>query len=539
MEKRVISVFLCFCLVMGAICLRLYTVTTQVDTASYISSHYKKVTLDTLRLPINDVNGKPLVNKKTENFIVAKPDKKSISLLREMLDNDDFNKITSSLLQGSAGYACVGDKYYPLCQSYITLRKNIRYSDLSAVHLIGYVNSDGNGVSGLERCFDSFLKTEVPLYAGFLCDVNGNIISGAEIETDPVYVSHKGGVTTTIDIDIQSIAEQALLNSGITNGTVMVSDAQTGEIKAVASLPVYDPDNVEVYLKDKESPLTNRALSAYAVGSVFKVVVAACALENGIDKTFSYNCNGEITVDGNVFHCNNSNAHGLLDMEAALAASCNCYFIQLSKQLGGDAISETASLFDFGRSIEIAENLFSSKGRLPTKEELKIPGNLANFSFGQGKFTATPVQMINVFNAIANNGRYTSAYCVRNATDTAGDIVYEYKPKAPVYAISEETANLLSQMLITAVNEGTAHNAYTEDFVSAGKTATAQTGIYDAEGKEKLCTWFGGFFSADDFRYSVIVVSENGTTGGEDCAPVFKEIAEKINLQNKQKTLAK
>ncbi len=529
MEKRVIAVFLSFCLIMGTLCLRLYTVTTQSDAVSYISSHYKKITLDTLRLPIYDCNGKPLVNQSTENFVVAKPTETALSLLYEMLPTDKFDEIATALVQGSAGYVSLGDEVLDSCTSFVTLKKNIRYSsNPRAVHLVGYINSDGDGVSGIERCFDSLLKTDIPLYAGFLCDVNGDIVDGAEIETNYKYNTHNGGVSTTLDIDFQSIAEEELRASRIKKGAVVVSDVKTGEIKALASIPTFDPNNVKDYLDETTSPFSNRALSAYPVGSVFKVAVAACALENGIDKSFSFNCSGAITVEGNTFHCNNSTAHGKLDMESALALSCNCYFIELSKELGGKAILETASLFGFGQTVEIAKDLYSSQGKLPSGEALEISGNLANFSFGQGAFTATPVQMINVFNAIANSGKYTPVYCVNDAKDADGNMVYSFKAKAPVHAISKETANLLLTMLTTVVKEGTARNAQTEGFDSAGKTATAQTGVYNQDGTEQLCTWFGGFFPADNPRYSVIVLAQDGTTGGTDCAPVFKSIAQRI-----------
>ncbi|MBQ8783169.1 MAG: penicillin-binding protein 2 [Clostridia bacterium] len=529
MEKRVIAVFLAFCLIMGGLCLRLYTATTDTKAASYISSHYKNITLDTLRLPIYGCDGEPLVNRTCENFVVAKPTEAAVSLLYEKLSAKEFDVIATPLLQGNAGYVNVGDKFFEQNTSYVTLKKFVRYGDNpTAVHLVGYVNSDGNGVSGIERCFDSYMKTDISLFAGFLCDVNGDFVSGAEIKTDTFYNNHKGGVYLTVDSVIQSVAQEELRASSIKKGAVLVCDTQTGEIRALASVPEFDPKNVGDFLDDKNSPLTNRALSAYPVGSVFKVVVAACALENGISKNFSYRCQGAVQVDGNTFHCNNSVAHGLLNMEGALAHSCNCYFIELVKRVGSKALLETAGALGFGNSTEIAEDLFSAKGEMPTARELKIPGNLANFSFGQGSFTATPVQIINVFNAIANAGKYTSPYCVDFVKAANGNTVYDFTSKAPVYAMSKETADTLSKMLTAVVSEGTAKNAATDGFLSAGKTATAQTGIYNENGEEQLCTWFGGFFPADKPRYSVVILAEEGTTGGEDCAPVFKAIAERI-----------
>ncbi len=529
MQKRVIVVFLSFCLVMGGLCLRLFTATTDTDAASYISSHYKTVTLDTLRLPILDCNGKPLVNQKCENFVVAKPTETAVSLLYENLNIAEFDAIATPLLQGSAGYVNVGDKFFKHNKSFVTLKRFVRYSENPlAVHLVGYVNSDGNGVSGIERCFDGMMKTNVTLSAKFLCDATGEFIDGADIEVSNLYNNHNGGVFLTIDNDIQSIVQEELRASSIKKGAVVVCDVNTGEIKAMASVPEYNPKKVGDSLEDKNSPLTNRALSAFPAGSVFKVVVAASALENGISESFSYVCNGSVTVGDKKFRCNNSISHGLLNMEKALACSCNCYFITLARQVGGKALLETASIFGFGQSTEIAKELFSSEGELPSAKELELPGALANFSFGQGRFTATPVQFANVFNSIASGGRYVVPYCVKKSLDANGKKIYKFSPRAPVCALSEETADKLLSMLVSAVNEGTAKKAKTINFLSAGKTATAQTGIYDKNGNEQLCTWFGGFFPAEKPRYSVVILSEDGTAGGEDCAPVFKVIAERI-----------
>ena len=530
MEKRIIAVFLAFCLVMGGLCLRLYTATTDTETASYIASHYKTVTLDTLRLPILDCNGELLINRTCENYVVAKPTEKAMSYLYESLSVEDFDAIATALLQGSAGYVSVGEKFLKQTAGVVTLRKFVRYGENPmAVHLVGYVNSDGNGVSGIERCFDGMLKTDVILSAKFLCDAKGEFVDGAEIKTNTLYNNHKGGVQLTLDAEIQSVVQEELRASSIRKGAVLVCDVKTGEIRAMASVPVYNPENVGASLGDGDSPLTNRALSAFSVGSVFKVVVAASALENGIDESFSYVCNGSITVGNKSFRCNNSVPHGVLNMKKALACSCNCYFIVLAQKLGGKALLETASLFGFGQSTEIAKGLFSAKGELPSKDSLELPGTLANFSFGQGAFTATPVQFANVFNAIASGGKYTKPFCVNSVSDLVGERVYDFIPKAPVVALSGSTAEKLSSMLQAVVSEGTAKNAQTEGFSSAGKTATAQTGVYNEKGEERLCTWFGGYFPAENPQYSVVIVSEDGTAGGEDCAPVFKRIAQRIS----------
>ena len=105
---------------------------------------------------------------------------------------------------------------------------------------------------------------------------------------------------------------------------------------------------------------------------------------------------------------------------------------------------------------------------------------------------------------------------------------YVNTPDAPVHAWSKNTAQKLSVMLKSVIENGTAQRAKTEGFACAGKTATAQTGSYNPDGSEKLCTWFGGYFPADNPKYTVVILKEDGSTGGADCAPVFKAIAQRI-----------
>lgn len=529
MQKRAIIVFFSICFAMGFLCVRLFTISCELSDASYIQSHYKKITLDTLRLPVYDMNGKKLLNNGTENYIAARPGEKSLETLKEILNEDEFKTISPSLLKGSPSYVDVGQKEIANNDNVITLKKYLRYSERqTAAHLLGYVNSDGSGVSGIERCFDDYLKTDIKLYAGFLSDVNGNIVNGAPIETDKRYNESKAGVYLTLDSGIQKTVEEELSVSEIKKGAVLITDTKSGAIRAIASVPTYEPADIAKSMNDPDSPLVNRALSAFPVGSVFKVAVAAAALENGFNENETYLCSGSVEIDGKIFHCNNSTAHGEINMCKALEHSCNCYFVELSRKIGADKILETAKIFGFGEKTEIAKSLYSFSGKLPTKEELKLPGNLANFSFGQGSFTATPLQIANMFSAVANKGSYTLPYSVLYAADIDGNMSYVNTPDAPVHALSKNTAQKLSVMLKSVIENGTAQRAKTEGFACAGKTATAQTGNYNPDGSEKLCTWFGGYFPADNPKYTVVILKEDGSTGGADCAPVFKAIAQRI-----------
>lgn len=529
MYKRAVTAFFLFCICLGMLCIKLFTLSFKIDAAAHIESHSKKITLDYLRLPMLDCNGELLCNYETENFVAAKPLYDVLPVFREILSKSDLKTVAETIAHGSPVCVKVKNSEEQNDLNMVTLKKYVRYPDGTFLsHLTGYVNSDGDGVSGIEKAFNTSLKTDISLCASFPCSADGQIIMGAKIETEPLYYSKNCGIKLTIDKKIQLVAEDAMKNSDIKKGAVLVCETETGAIKALASVPFFDKNNVAVSLEDDEAPLVNRALSAYPVGSVFKAAVAAAALENGIPPAFSFKCKGSYTVDGKVFHCNNGTAHGVVDMEKALVRSCNCYFIKLTQQMGYKPLLELSGILGYGKSFEIAKNLFASEGNLPTADKLRSTGQQALFSFGQGTLTATTIQIANTFTAIGNKGQYTEPYVVENLTDAKGRELYRFTPKAPIRAFSEETAQNLTKMLKSVVKDGTAKNAQSELFESAGKTATAQTGTFNPDKSEKLCTWFGGFFPADDPKYTVVILKEEGTTGGEDCAPVFKEIAEKI-----------
>ena len=529
MKKRAAAALALFILGFGAMCMRLYYLSVRADVSAYVQSHYQKITLDYLRLPVLDCRGEKICGGETESYLALKPDFDSLPLLREILTKDGLSAAAERIAKGQPVCVKVGNDMTADGENAVILKKYVRYPENSVLsHLTGYVNSDGNGVSGIEESFNEYLKTDIPLYAGFPCSALGRVMNGAAIETEPLYNSALGGVMLTVDRRIQSAAEEALRSSDIKKGAVLVTGTKTGAIRAIASVPDYDRNNVGQSLEDAGSPLINRALSAYPAGSVFKTLTAAAALESGVSPNFTVKCTGSVTVDGEVFHCNNGTSHGTVDMRKALSVSCNCYFIALAQKTGFAPLLETAGVLGFGEECEIAKGISSAKGSLPDARSLQSSGQLALLSFGQGELTATAVQIGNLFSAIGNRGEYTESYAVQSAADAYGRTVYEFTPRAPVHAFSAETADTLRQMLVSVVNEGTAKNAKTVRFESAGKTATAQTGFFNADGTEKLCTWFAGFFPADDPEYTVVVLKEDGTTGGGDCAPVYKKIAERI-----------
>ena len=309
---------------------------------------------------------------------------------------------------------------------------------------------------------------------------------------------------------------------------MIVTEVPNCEIRSCLSLPGFLPGNVAPYLKDKNSPLLNRIMCSFNLGSIFKLVTSATALEKGISEDTLYNCQGVNKVEDASFKCFNSKKHEMVNMEQALAHSCNGYFIELIKKMPYNSVLSMAKKFKLGAPLSLAPSMVSDKGVLPDEESLKNIKTLANFSFGQGKLMATPLQVAGIINTIASKGVYSSPKLVKGLTDESMRIVKkensEFKNER---IISESAAKKLKSHMKASIDYGTSEKGKPEKSEAAAKTSTAQTGIIE-DGKKVEQSWFAGFFPYENPKYSIVVLSEAGSGGGESCGPVFKEIVDRM-----------
>ncbi len=477
-----------------------------------------------LRGTIYDCNMQPLTNCETAFYAVAKPTLKAVSLLENELSPHLFSDVRQRLASGEPVGVRVSGNFSD--DDDITVISYPERYDSLACHIIGYLGGDGKGVSGVEKSFDAMLSDSGgEVYARVATDANGRVLIGEGVQISG-NVFPKSGIVLTIDRNIQQIAENALDKSGAECAAAVVMDVQTGAVRACVSRPDFDRDNIAAVLNDANSPLVNRAFSAFSVGSVFKPVVAAAALENGIDESFSYECTGRITLNGVTFNCHKKDGHGLIDMETAVALSCNTYFISLALEVGADNVIAMAKAFGFGVQTVFADSIRSSGGNLPDKLDSKAA--TANFAFGQGELTATPLQICSMMAVIANGGHKVNPYLIEGEADSQGNAIRSGGYSERRQIISQETAGLLQRFLLAVVERGSGSRARS-DFVSvAGKTATAQTGKTE-NGEEIYNAWFAGYFPADNPRYAVVILKENGGEGAVSCVPVFREIAQGIS----------
>ncbi len=526
MNKRIQSLTAAFLVAAAAVLTRLCSVLTNADAiaAGHAQGSY------ILEIPVStgtiyDRELQRLTNTATRYYAVVHPTADAVAALFTKVT--DVTALRNAAKQGSPFFCEVTDN----CISHPDIRivEVAEQGDLPqlAQHLIGY-RHEGKGVAGLQAACDPWLSA-CNTTARLECIVNatGVMLPGL---SNSVYKDGggMGGILTTLDKEVQQITEAALAESG-KNGAAVVLDIHSGEIYAMASLPVYDANHLADYLDDTDAPFLNRALCAYSVGSIFKLAIAAAAMDAGLAEGYMYTCTGRTEVYGQVFRCHTYGGHGLLSLQDALTVSCNPYFVSLSRFLSPEVLVRTADAFGFGKSIRLADGIQSAAGNLQTVKELEIEAEKANFSFGQGKLLATPLQIAAFTACIANEGVYCTPKLLLGVTED-GKSLLNATPTERTQAISAETARQLRQMMITALNTAEDAKGLPQYTTAGGKTSTAQTGRRNAEGTELCHGWMTGFFPAESPRYAVTVMIENGGYGNECAAPVFRRIIDAMTM---------
>jgi len=395
-------------------------------------------------------------------------------------------------------------------------------------HIIGYTDNSSKGQTGVEKAYDSFLtQNSGKLSVSYSIDATGRNLSGISPKVNDENFNSSAGVVLTIDKKIQQICENAMDNNNIINGACVIVRVNDGSVAGSCSRPNYDQNNIGESLTQNGSPLVNKVFTPYCVGSVFKPIIASYSLTYNINSDFTYNCKGSTTVLDTNYCCNNCNSHAIVNLESALCVSCNTYFINLLKNCDEEELYDFCCNFGFSTGTRFGDGLISAEGSLPTSKELENKGQLANFSFGQGNLTATPLQLACAYIPFCNGGVYKYPYLIKGTIDGEYNFTSGYtKPDSKV--LDTSVSEKIKELLQSVVENGNAYNAKSDKVKTAGKTGTAQSGSFDENGNEILRTWFVGFFPADNPKYTVCVMDENGSGGGIDCAPVFREIAENI-----------
>ncbi len=479
-----------------------------------------RINISRLRGTIYDCNMVPLTNNSQKTVAAVLPTPKGIMAISSCADGEALESALKVLKTDNPTICTVNDTLDGEGITFTTIYEQST-EKLSACHLIGYTDSTGHGVSGLQKAYDDFLYSEKFASALFTVGGNGDILSGVKPSFDNDISIVNSGVVTTIDINFQNIVETAA--SKLNSGCAIVAEVSNGKIRAVASVPTFDINNLVNDLQNQNSPMLNRALLPYSVGSVFKPCVAAAALEIGRGG-YAFNCKGSLEIVDRVFRCHNLSGHGDMDLRGALAQSCNCFFYNFALELGGEPIYKMVSTLSFGSKIKIADNLYAAAGVIPNIKSLNNQGTLANLSIGQGNLLLSPIVMLNLYAAIAGDGCYYLPSVIEKTLKSGEESIYDIGNKTRV--MSDKTADVLREYLQSVIKDGTGVEAAPKLCTAAGKTATAQTGRYYPDGSEITNSWFCGFFPAEQPQYVVVVMSDSRLN--VSTASIFAEIADKI-----------
>jgi len=419
-------------------------------------------------------------------------------------------------------------------------------------HVLGCVGTDEQGLTGLEKKYDDLL-TGTAGRKVTLTDAKGNALSE---DYELYYPAEEGhSIVLTIDEVLQHYLEKNLeiaYNDNDVQGSAigLVMDVNDGGVLAMASYPDFDPNDPFVLaadvqaevdaIADEEKRATARSNAVYEQwsnkcvsflyypGSTFKIITTAAALEEGlVNENSQFYCSGSLKVDGwdRPISCWKKVGHGAQNLAQVLQNSCNPAIMNIGFSLGQTRFTEYVEAFGLRdkSGIELtgeAVGLYNMNSNV----------DLAVYSFGQN-FSLTPLQMITAVSAVANGGTLLEPHIVKEVLNADGTVLESHQRAEVRQVVSQETSDLMRDMLESVVKVGTGKNAYIAGYRVAGKTGTTEKIAERNEtGKENYVTSFVAFAPADNPQIAVLILLDTPTvgniSGGINTAPVVRRFLE-------------
>ena len=373
-------------------------------------------------------------------------------------------------------------------------------------HIVGY---SSNGRAGIEALANYYLiNTSIDLADKVTLDA-----AGQKYPADNVY--------TTLDVNLQETAYKAL---AAYQGAIVVSDPKTGEILAMVSKPDFDPNNIEsewssLVSSSSNTQLLNRATQGlYPPGSTFKIVTALEYIKENPDtyKNYSYTCTGKFTVLEDSISCYHGANHGTVDLYSSFAKSCNSSFANIGMGLDKTSFAKLLDTLMFNSELPLKLNY--SKSYASCTEDISN-ADMMQLSIGQGTTSITPMHLNMITCAIANDGVLMKPYVISEVKSADGKTVESFGSSEYKRLMSEEEADILTELMEGVVESGTATKLKGLSYTAAGKTGSAE---FNSDSDSHA--WFTGFAPADDPEICVTIIIENAGSGGEYAVPVAKRI---------------
>lgn len=427
-----------------------------------------------------------------------------------------------------------------------------------ACHVIGFTNSDGVGIYGLEAYYNNLLEGTSGRY--ILAQDGKKNDMPFEYER---FIEAENGynITTTLDMYIQYELENQLEKTFNESGAGdrvcgMVYDVDTGEVLAMATYPSFDlndPYTIDEYSQaeldasglkegtDEYKTEYNRLMyrmwnnkcltETYEPGSTFKVVTSSMALEEGVVTPESpFYCAGSLMVEGwsKPISCANHNGHGAVTFRTGLQQSCNPTLMQVAALIGRERFYYYFKAFGYGGKTGI--DLPGEVGSIYASYENFSGVSLAVYSFGQ-TFKTTPVQQLRAITVVANGGYLVTPHLLREITDDDGNVIQTYESEPVRQVVSENTCKTLTDILEEGVaTNGAAKNAYVKGYRVAAKTGTSEKkDEFDENGNTPYRVGSTAAFApADDPQISALIMVDkplkSAVYGGTVAAPYISNL---------------
>ena len=447
------------------------------------------------------------VPRKRLTTALATPDTTFVYLARGV-DLDVAQRITDLALPG-IGVLPSEKRHYP--------------AGALAAQVVGVVNVDGVGITGLERQYDQSLSGIPGARTVELSAMGQEIAGGVQIDEEP---QPGPEIQLTIDRQIQFQAQQYLRTAVRANhakgGTVIVMDPRTGDIFAMATFPTFDPN---AFASVDPSLLVNRAVTdTWEPGSVNKTITAGAALESGaVSPTERFQVPATREIEGYTIHDAEEHATEAMTLGDIIAHSSNVGISLVADRVGNEILQRTFRSFGFGAPTGVGFP-GEAAGIMPPDDGWSDITR-ATVSFGAG-VAVSPLQMASVYATIANGGTYVQPRLVR-ATVSPDGTVTPAPPGERHRVLSPDTTKTLTEMLAYVVQDGTGYNAQISGYQVAGKTGTAKK--VDSAGHyiDRYVASFIGFLPASRPRVVVAAILDEPDTiyGGVAAAPLFQHVA--------------
>ena len=488
----------------------------KVDYASHIS----RGLADILSLKYEDVYKQTTYTKYLDRTIAKNVMDEKADLVRNFIEENGYHNMI--YLEATSS------RYYP--------------NNTLASSVVGFTNSDGDGLYGIEAYYNEILAGKDGYYITAR-DSYGNEMP-YEYES---YIPAQNGanITTTIDFYLQKALEEQLIATvnecdAQNRACGIVVDVKSGAILAMATVPGFDlndPWTLNSYYLDflKDDGYVegsdeyksayqkylldmwrNKAVSdSYIPGSTFKVISSSMALsENKVklegDRVF---CGGSLHLFGHNIHCHNTKGHGSLTFPQGLVQSCNVWFMTIGERLGIKLFYQYFKAFGYLEKTGI--DLPGEANSVIKTENSMTELDLAIYAFGQN-FNITPIQHMMAIAAVANGGYLLEPYLVEKVSDKNGNVIYQHDTLAKRQVISQEVCKQLASILEEGVSgDGGAKNVYVAGYEIAAKTGTSEkkgSEIRVENVKAYVCSCVA-FAPADDPQIAVMIMVDEPSQG--------------------------